>query len=310
MLIQEDIIMANLCSTEKVSIVLPVYNGEKHLKRAIETCLDQTYRNIELIIVDDCSTDNSPLIIKSYDDPRIKSIRHSRNKMLPGALNTGFACSSGHYLTWTSHDNEYLPAALETMVASLKSHGGSCMVYADYWVENEASSGKTLRSLQSPLRLEVDNGVGACFLYTREMYLSVGEYDVSLGLVEDYDYWVRLSRKYDTRHISEPLYLYREHGDSLTSKKRLKIGMLDLILKNNYGYLGDSDLLKAFDSTIRDEWANSSNMADAIKRFSEIHSIVSKNLPSHRRKLDALFIRKVGKFLLKAIFRKFALANT
>jgi len=302
--------MVNRCSTEKVSIVLPVYNGEKHLKRAIESCLKQTYPNIELVIVDDCSTDNSPAIIKAFDDPRITYIRHSQNKMLPGALNTGFDHATGHYLTWTSDDNEYHPVALDTMVTSLKSYGGSCLVYADYWVENEMTGEKSLRRLESPLRLNSENGVGACFLYTREMYQSIGEYTVSLGLVEDYDYWIRISEKFAMHHISQPLYLYREHGDSLTSKKRLKIRMLDHILKHNYGYLTDSELLDAFDSTIRDEWANSSNLADVLKRFADIYSIVLKNLPGYRNKLVIMFIRKVCKFLLKAIYRRLTPINS
>ena len=90
-----------------VSIVLPVYNGARFLAEAIQSCLAQTYPHWELIVVDDCSTDDSPQIVAGFaaDDARIRVIRHAHNRKLPGALNTGFDAARGEYLTWTSDDN-------------------------------------------------------------------------------------------------------------------------------------------------------------------------------------------------------------
>src|SRR3990170_3452478 len=105
----------------KVSIVLPTYNGEKYIRQSIDSCLNQTHENIELIIVDDCSIDNTPEIIKSYKDSRVKSLRHDQNKFLPHALNTGFSNATGEYLTWTSDDNYYAKEAIEKMVSFLKN---------------------------------------------------------------------------------------------------------------------------------------------------------------------------------------------
>src|SRR5262245_61923913 len=92
-----------------VSIVLPTYNGSRFLAESIQSCLDQTYPDFELIIVDDCSTDVTPAIIAEFSarDSRVHTVRHEKNKKLPGALNTGMALSRGRFLTWTSDDNLY-----------------------------------------------------------------------------------------------------------------------------------------------------------------------------------------------------------
>ena len=101
----------------KVSIVLPTYNGaSKYLRQAIESCLNQTYRDIELIVVDDCSTDSTPDVVRSFNDPRIRYVRNETNQRLPRSLNIGFALTTGEYLTWTSDDNEFLPEAVDVML--------------------------------------------------------------------------------------------------------------------------------------------------------------------------------------------------
>src|SRR3989304_1114440 len=106
-------------SSPKVSIVLPTYNGARYIRQSIDSCVHQTYRNIELIIVDDASTDNTPEIIASYKDERIKYFRHEKNMGLPHALNAGFAEANGDCLTWTSDDNYYAKEAIEKMLSFL-----------------------------------------------------------------------------------------------------------------------------------------------------------------------------------------------
>ena len=83
-----------------VSVVLPTYNGSKWLSGSIESILTQTYKNLELIIVDDASTDSSEEIIRKYcrKDPRVKSIRHKINKKIPQSLNDGFAVAKGDFV--------------------------------------------------------------------------------------------------------------------------------------------------------------------------------------------------------------------
>jgi glycosyltransferase involved in cell wall biosynthesis len=222
----------------KVSVVLPTYNGALYLKQSINSCLSQTYKNIELIIVDDCSTDNTPEILSSFNDPRIKIIRHETNKGLPLALNTGFANATGDFLTWTSDDNYYVDNAIEKKLAFLMKNGSS-FVYCDFYKINGDDSKVTLECLDDVLRLDIGNGVGPCFLYSRPVKDVVGDYDPQTRLAEDYDYWIRVSKTFSMKHLSEPLYFYRDHVGSLTQKRFYEVKVVDLLVKSKNKILTD-----------------------------------------------------------------------
>ena len=205
----------------KVSIVLPTYNGSRYLRQSVESCLSQTFRNIELVIVDDGSAEDiRGFITSSFDDPRIKFVQHEKNQGLPAALNTGFRNATGDYLTWTSDDNYYAETAIEKMVRFLQTYPDVDFVYAESYELNENHPGPTRKILRlKPAQwLEVNNGVGACFLYRRAVYEEIGEYSQAVVLTEDYEYWVRVSKRFRMQRLNIPLYYYRYHGESLTGK--------------------------------------------------------------------------------------------
>ena len=108
----------------KVSIIMPVYNGEKYLEEAIQSILLQTFQDWELWLVNDCSTDSSLKIMEKYagENDKIQIITNSENYQLPRSLNIGFRHARGTYLTWTSDDNFYQPDAVEVMVRELENH--------------------------------------------------------------------------------------------------------------------------------------------------------------------------------------------
>ena len=109
---------------KKVSIILPVYDGQKHITNAINSILNQTYSNWELIIVNDCSTDNTLQIAEKFaqTDSRIKVYSNERNLKLPMTLNAGFRHATGDYFTWTSDDNMFKPEAIEVLVDYLEKN--------------------------------------------------------------------------------------------------------------------------------------------------------------------------------------------
>lgn len=236
-----------------VSIVLPIYNGEKYMRQSIESVINQTYKNWELIIIDDCSIDNTPIIAKEYADKdnRIRYYRNETNLKLPRGLNRGFSLSKGDYLTWTSDDNLYLPNALEVMIKTLIRNKVE-LVYASYDIidENDKIIGETIAPDDSKRAILAWNCVGACFLYTRKVYEEIGEYNPDLFLVEDYEFWIRVCSKFEGIAIKEKLYRYRLHCDNLTSTARegkirrlgkemlenniYRFGKLDLKQKRNY----------------------------------------------------------------------------
>lgn len=209
-------------SLKLVSIILPTYNGLDYLRQSIDSCLNQTYKNIELLIVDDGSGERTVQIIKSYNDRRIKYIRHKKNLGLPGALNTGFAASHGDYLTWTSDDNFYALNAIDKMVSGLENNKNIDFIYTDYFVIYDSGKIKKAR-ISSPYNLDAYNCVGACFLYKRNVYDCIGEYDTEFKLAEDYNYWLRVRKYFRMKKMNKFLYYYRRHRKSLSETNNLYI---------------------------------------------------------------------------------------
>lgn len=226
----------------KVSIVLPTHNGEKFLRGAIGACLAQTHQNIELILVDDCSTDSTPDILRSFSDARLRVIRNRTNQRLPRSLNIGFREATGDYLTWTSDDNEYFPDAIEKMLRTLRQEPPVDFVYADYWALDETTGKKELVQAPDALKLDVKNEVGGCFLYRRKVYEALGGYNPSYEMVEDYDYWMRVWKRFRTRRCPGPLYLYRYHEQSLTTTRHFNQDLFETILKFRNGHAPISKL--------------------------------------------------------------------
>ena len=211
-------------SEKKVSIVLPTYNGERYLAQSIESVLTQTYENLELIIVDDCSTDGTPEIVRRFAerDGRVQVIRNAENQKLPRSLNIGFRQAAGDLLTWTSDDNFYEGNAIEVMARALDQNPDCGMVYCDMTCIYEDGV-ELRRPFMDMEQFYVDDVVGACFLYRRQVLETVGEYNPDLALVEDYDYWLRIRRQYEVLYIPQRLYQDRFHSGSLTMTKERKV---------------------------------------------------------------------------------------
>ena len=217
-----------------VSVVLPVYNGEKYICEAIESVLNQSHRYLELIIVNDGSTDNTGTIIEKYCyDQRVKII-NQENQKLPGALNKGFEEARGEFYTWTSADNIMLENCIETMTEELCVNKDIDMVYGNMylidskgckitghgWFEFSVGSGNVILPDSTLLLNTVaNNTIGAAFMYRAGAECVLGGYSHRLYLLEDYDYFMKMNSLFKIRHISkkEPIYAYRMHKDSLTA---------------------------------------------------------------------------------------------
>lgn len=218
--------MTNIYPKPIVSIVLPVYNGERYLSEAIESILAQTFPSWELIIVDDCSTDGTPAIIQSYTqkDNRIRYIRNEVNKKLPASLNVGFSHARGQYYTWISDDNRFREDALKIMVDVLDHNSQIDLVYCRVQqIDKEGNLVGPLALPQQSAFLYCTNVILACFLYRRAMHETLGGYDEELFLVEDYDFWLRAYRQFSFKHLKSAPYFYRVHESSLTATRNREI---------------------------------------------------------------------------------------
>jgi len=232
-----------------VSIVLPCYNGSGHLAQSIDSVIAQTFTDWELIIVNDCSKDNSLDIMQSYAerDSRIRVINNEVNKKLPASLNIGFAEAKGRYLTWTSHDNRMGETMIEEFVHYLEAHSEIGLVTANY-AAFSLRTGEHLYevSMEDPQgRLPHHNTICYAFMYRREVLETIGGYDENLFLIEDYEYWVRIWLHFPIGKIDKVLY-YTGVGDetlTLSRKKEIAQKLLEVRLM----YFAEFD--KALQST-------------------------------------------------------------
>lgn len=206
----------------KISVILPVYNGEQHVGRAIESILRQTHQDIELIIVNDCSTDNTQSVLEEYaaKDSRIRLFRNETNQKLPRTLNIGFAQATGDYWTWTSDDNQYHSDALEKMCAVLDTMTDIGLVYTDLSIVD--MQGNLIKKLKEdePEGIRFQDNIGACFLYRKSLALMAGPYDDTMFLAEDYEFFIRCYKHGKFYHIAEDLYDYGRHEANLSAVYR------------------------------------------------------------------------------------------
>lgn len=226
-------------SNESVSIVLPNFNHGDFIESAIQSVLAQDYENLELIVVDDGSTDNSIEILKKYESKARFRVIFSKHAGISSALNIGFANARGNLFSWTSADNLMARGAVSFMVRALADNPEYGMVHSDYQIMDEkglklSNSNfrtydqdklypyviRTNRSKQLECYIP-DNHIGPFFMYRREVAEYVGDYAVLLGF-EDYDYWIRINRITMILHIPSngSLYSYRVHPNTLTASAR------------------------------------------------------------------------------------------
>jgi len=200
-----------------ISIILPVFNGEDFLEETLKSIENQSYKNFEVIIINDASKDNTKEIAEKFcnRDARFKIFNNDINLKLPKSLNKGHNIAKGDLITWTSHDNILKPNFLKVLKESLLKNNVD-FVYSDYDIINCDGSLKRKHNTIKPANVLFGNVVGASFLYKKTLFDKVGEYDVNLFLVEDYDFWLRACKEHNFFHVKANLYKYRLHENSLT----------------------------------------------------------------------------------------------
>ena len=203
----------------KISLILNSYNPSHYLQRAIESVLQQTYRDFELLIWDDGSSDDSLDIARSMaaQDERVRVIaapHQGRGKALKAAI----AVTTGDYLGWIDRDDILLPNALEQTAAILDKHPQVGMVYSDYLdIDSQGTPlglGYRCQIPYSRDRLLTDFITFHFRLMRREIYNQAGGIDPAFEYAEDYDLCLRISELTEIYHLPEPLYHYRHHRDN------------------------------------------------------------------------------------------------
>lgn len=211
----------------KVSVVIPVYNQEKYIQECVESVLNQNHKNLEIIVVDDGSTDATPEILKKFGE-RIKYIRQD-NQGPSSALNNGLRYGKSLFVGWLGSDDIYLPDLIELQVKKFQEDSSLALIYTDYVIIN--SEGKELRVVSCPCpspeqfatTLLAGNFInGSTVLMRKECHEKVGYYDENLKASVDGDMWFRLLKHgFKFGHIPIPLVKYRWHPANISHKFRL-----------------------------------------------------------------------------------------
>ncbi len=217
--------MEPLPNLPKVSIVTPSFNQAKYLEESIQSVLAQDYPNIEYIIVDGGSKDNSVEIIKKYED-RLAWWVSEKDKGHADGLNKGFSHATGEILAWLNSDDTYSPTAVSEAVAYLKENPDVGMVYGDANLTNE--SGEVVgrfASKQTSYRAMLRGSVHipqATTFWRADLWRQVGPLDLSLFFAFDYDLWVKLAKVSRIAYVPKLWANFRLHdlGKSVKNDDR------------------------------------------------------------------------------------------
>lgn len=210
----------------KVSIVFPIHNQAALLQKPIQSILNQTLQDFELIIVDNGSTDETSHVLSKIQDPRVRII-HQEKQSNASALNNGFANAKGEYWTWTSVDNTFTPNWLAELVDALDSYSvdvGCALSYCAI-TDNHGNIlyiNKEQRfDIPSLLMQEIKN---TSFLYRSTLAKKVGSYDTFLQYAEDDDMWVRMASSTSAALIDKVLCHHRmnTHQIDVSEKNKIK----------------------------------------------------------------------------------------
>ena len=263
-----------MSSNELVSIIIPIYNSEKYLKECLNSLFEQTYENIEIIAVDDGSTDTSLQILQDYSD-RLK-IFSQENNGLYSALKVGISKIQGKWCKWFSPDDVLYPNAIEIQVNEAKKYPDNTILYSNWNIIDE--TGKLLREF-----CESDNNDLSRFEYNVRLlygqqinvntalipsilFQTPGVRNLDESVAIDYDFFLNSAIFHDVKFhlIPQPLVKYRIHSDQLSHKNISKT--LDFIsdLKD--------ELLMKLDDSLRRKYNH------AIEEYKKTQSRKNKTL--------------------------------
>jgi len=212
-----------------VSIIMPAYNASAFIHSSINSVLEQSYLNWELIVVDDGSIDDTSLLVEEIEDHRIRLIRKV-NEGVAAARNTGLKIARGEYIGFLDSDDLWLPEKLSEQVAFMESNPEYVFTYTNYssFIDsNEEIPNKQLEPFiieDTKNRLLVFNFIATLTVIARSSSVrSVGGFDESLFGPEDWDLWLKLSAVGDFGFIDSSLGKYREHDLGISKNKYLQL---------------------------------------------------------------------------------------
>jgi glycosyltransferase involved in cell wall biosynthesis len=225
----------------KVSVIIPTHNRAEFLRAAIQSVLDQTFQDFEILVVDDASEDDTPRVVGGFRDPRIRYFRHAVNRRGAAARNTGIRNAACDYIAFLDDDDEWLPDKLRLQLELLeRSPAKVGLVYSGY-IALDRATGEVLDRRRVERRGDLsedmlrENWIGSpsCVLVRRECFRKSGMFDERLPSFQDHDLWIRISRDYLVDCVGEPLFKFHSHPKRVwTDLDALSRGMEIMVEKH------------------------------------------------------------------------------
>jgi glycosyltransferase involved in cell wall biosynthesis len=236
-----------------VSVILPTYNRAKLLPRSVESVLNQTYKNFELIIIDDGSTDNTKEVVQEYirKDKRVIYLKHRKNKGGSAARNTGIKKAKANYIAFQDSDDEWIYNKLEKQVKIIKKSSYSKKVIYTSFVKVVGTGayylpGKDVNKKRGMIYKELLRGNFIGFptiLIDKECFKRVGLLDERFPRNQDWELFLRISKKYPFCFIDEPLLLSFQPKESISTNHLGFIEARKLILERHFADIKKSKKL-------------------------------------------------------------------
>ena len=223
----------------KVSVAIPAYNGEAYISEAIQSVLNQSFRDFELLVVDDCSTDKTLEIAQSFSDPRLRVTRNDERKGLPGNWNRCLALSRGEFICIFHQDDVMAPENLERKVRLLSADSGLGLVHSSAELMTEASAPSApvdwieksyedfqVEGLQYFFKLLFQGNIicAPTVVARRQLLLDLGGFDEELSFTSDYEMWLKVCVGSRIAFLSQPLVRYRWHAKNASHDFRFEKG--------------------------------------------------------------------------------------
>jgi CMP-N-acetylneuraminic acid synthetase len=218
-----------------VTVYITNHNYGRYLEQAIHSVLNQTFRNYELLIIDDGSDDHSKEILQPYEvDTRVTVIFQTR-KGLAVSNNIALKMARGIYIMRLDADDYLDENALSVMVGVIERNPLADMVFPDYYLVDE--EGNILEMMRRHQFEDVDlldqPAHGACTLIRKERLIELGGYDEAFQCQDGYDLWLRFTRHYHVKNVNLPMFYYRKHGKNLTGDEGRILKTRNQILKKH-----------------------------------------------------------------------------
>jgi CMP-N-acetylneuraminic acid synthetase len=203
----------------KVSIVITAHNYAKFLPQALDSALGQTYPDLEVVVVNDGSTDDTEQVLSHYKDRDNLKIVTLGGVGLAAASNNGIRAASGEYIVRLDADDWFDESLALVLANYLDRNATIGMVFCDYYtvdVHGEIIDGVKRRPINDEVKLLDRPCLAAGAMYRRQCWEKIGGYNESLRYQEDYDFWIKFIERFTVRNVSLPLMYYRQHGNSMS----------------------------------------------------------------------------------------------